>query len=382
MAGRQFGRYELIERIDIGGMAEVFRARQRGAAGFERVIAVKRILPYIAEDEEMRAMFVQEAKIAVQLNHPNIAQVFDLGQVDDHYFIAMELVEGQSLKALIERWRERGGPVPEDAACHMLVHVAEALHYAHFAEDSQGRPLNVIHRDVSPHNILLSYEGEVKVIDFGLAKAAGRAIQTRDGVVKGKLAYLSPEQAYGKPLDRRSDVFALGICAWEIFTGQRLFKRDDERQTLLAIRNAEIEPVSRYARVAPALEAIVSRALALEPEARFNTALAFREAIEEHQRAAGHRFARREMRALMRSTFPEHFAGTVEPGAAIELVQRKRPPPPPPRDPPTDEALELLDMAGAEDTSPTNPGYVEEPTDMVALPADDTQPGALFPDEP
>lgn len=319
---RTFGRYELIERIDVGGMAEVFKARQRGAAGFERVVAIKRILPAIAADAMVVRMFIEEAKLAVQLSHPNIAQIFDLGEAEGAYYIAMEYVDGRSSAALLTRFHEKGEKLPVNAVAFLLGEVAEALHHAHFAEDSHGRPLGVIHRDVSPQNILLSFGGEVKVIDFGLAKAANRASQTQAGVIKGKLAYLSPEQAQGKRIDRRSDLFSLGICAWEMLTGKRAFKREDDRETVLAIRDGKVDRLTKHAEVPPALERIVMKALARDRSHRYRTALEMREDLDRFARTAGLHFGRRELRALMRKTFPERFAG--EPVGAISLVNPKR----------------------------------------------------------
>lgn len=319
---RTFGRYELIERIDIGGMAEVFKARQRGVAGFERVVAIKRILPAISADAAVIGMFVEEAKLAVQLSHPNIAQIFDLGHVDDSYYIAMEYVDGRSSAALLNRFQQTQEKLPIEAVTFLIGEVADALHHAHFAEDELGRPLGVIHRDVSPQNLLLSFGGEVKVIDFGLAKAANRVSQTQDGVVKGKLAYLSPEQAQGFDIDRRSDLFSLGICAWEMLTGRRAFKRDDDRETVLAIRDGRVERLGKYATVPAALERIVMKALAVDRSRRYRTALEIREDLDRFARTAGHHFGRGELRALMRKTFPERFAG--EPVEAISLTTPKK----------------------------------------------------------
>ncbi len=317
-----YGRYELIERIGIGGMAEVFRACQRGVAGFERAVAIKRILPHIAADPDVISMFVQEAKLAVQLSHPNIAQTFDLGEVDGSYFIAMEYVDGHSVEALLQRCTETGRPLPQDAICYILCEVAEALHYAHFAEDSVGQPLGIIHRDVSPQNILLSFGGDVKVIDFGLAKAANRVSETKEGVVKGKLAYLSPEQAHGKPIDRRTDIFALGICAWEMLSGKRAFKRDNDRETVLAVRAGRLERLAEHTKIPAALDLVVMRALAKNRDKRYRTAREMRENLRRYSRSAGYRFERRDLRALMRSSFPERFAGeSVE--NVIALVKKK-----------------------------------------------------------
>lgn len=300
-----FGRYDLLERIDVGGMAEVFRAVQRGEAGFERVVAIKRILPSIAADSEIIQMFVDEAKLAVRLSHPNIARIFDLGVEDGDYFIAMEYVDGRSLLSLTERWRAHGPRLPLGATCRVLCEVADALDYAHCARDASGRPLGIIHRDVSPHNVLLSFEGDVKVIDFGLAKAENRVSQTRDGVVKGKLAYLSPEQAHGRPIDSRSDIFSLGVCAWELLTGTRAFKRGDDRETLLAIRRGVLEPPSQYAPVPERLEEIVLTALAPDPDERYASALALHDDLCRFMHDADMDFGAAKLARLMARAFPE-----------------------------------------------------------------------------
>lgn len=380
----RFGRYQLVERIGIGGMAEVFRATQRGAAGFERVVAIKRILPHIAADPQVVRMFVEEAKLAVSLSHPNIAQVFDLGEVDGSYFIAMEYVDGHSAETLIQRYVEQGRRLPLPAVCHVLGEVAEALHHAHFAEDSAGRPLGVIHRDVSPQNILLSFNGEVKVIDFGLAKAANRLSETQEGIVKGKLAYLSPEQAHGKPIDRRSDVFSLGICAWEMLTQRRAFKRDDDRETILAVRAGRVERVGEHVEIPPALDLVVMKALAKNRDKRWKTALEMRESLDRFVRTAGLRFDRRDLRALMRDAFPERFEG--EPVAdAIALVTRKkakkrrnrRPVAPPRSEPPaTDTVIEPVPGV----TSTLENLWMDGHT-VAGAREDDTEPGVVLPEE-
>src|SRR3954470_22047433 len=196
-------------------MAEVFKAKATGVEGFERMVAVKRILPSIAEDEEFITMFIDEAKIAVQLTHANVAQIFDLGRVDDSYFIALEYVHGKDLRAIFNRARSRGAPVPIELACYAIMKVCEGLDYAHNKRDAAGDFLHLVHRDVSPQNVLVSYEGEVKIIDFGIAKAAGKAGTTQAGILKGKFGYMSPEQAHGLDIDRQSDVFAVGICLYE-----------------------------------------------------------------------------------------------------------------------------------------------------------------------
>src|SRR6185295_16291883 len=200
----QFGKYYLLDRINVGGMAEVFKAKAFGVEGFERLVAVKRILPNIAEDEEFITMFIDEAKIAVQLQHANIAQIFDLGKVDDSYFIALEYVHGKDARAIFDRARQLGQITPVSQACFVIMKVCEGLDYAHNKRDAAGQELNLVHRDVSPQNVIASYEGEIKLIDFGIVKAEGRATRTLAGLVKGKFAYMSPEQLRGLPVDRRS----------------------------------------------------------------------------------------------------------------------------------------------------------------------------------
>ena len=218
-----FGKYYLLERINVGGMAEVFKAKAFGVEGFERLVAVKRILPNIAEDEEFITMFIDEAKIAVQLQHANIAQIFDLGKVEDSYFIALEYVYGKDLRAIFDHLRKVSDRMPTAQVCYVMMQVCEGLDYAHNKRDAQGRDLNLVHRDVSPQNVLVGYEGEIKLVDFGIAKAAGKASKTQAGILKGKFGYMSPEQVRGLPVDRRSDVFAVGICLYELLTGERLF---------------------------------------------------------------------------------------------------------------------------------------------------------------
>lgn len=384
--GESFGRYRLLERIGIGGMAEVFRATQRGVAGFERTVAIKRLLPQAAADPQVVSMFVEEAKLAVQLGHPNIAQVYDLGELDGAFFIAMEHVDGRSVEELVRRYLERGARLPIEAVCHVLREVAEALHYAHFAEDDAGRPLGVIHRDVSPQNILLSFGGEVKVIDFGLAKADTRRPQTQDGIVKGKLAYLSPEQAHGKPIDRRSDVFALGICAWEMLTGRRAFRRDDDRETILAVRAGHLERAGHYAPVPPALDLVVMKALAKNRDKRWRTALEVAEHLDRFARTAGLRFDRRDLRALMREAFPERYEGApVE--DAIALVTRKKarrrrrraePTVAPPSERPIGLDTVVEPMAGV--TSTLELAWNDGGTDPGRGHDEDTVPGIVLPD--
>jgi len=246
-----FGKYYLLERINVGGMAEVFKAKTFGVEGFERLLAVKRILPNIAEDEEFITMFIDEAKIAVQLQHANIAQIFDLGKVDDSFFIALEYVHGRDLRSIFDRMRNKAESLPIAMACYVTMQVCEGLDYAHNKRDAQGRELNLVHRDISPQNVLIGYEGECKLIDFGIAKAAGKASKTQAGILKGKFGYMSPEQVRGLPIDKRSDIFAVGIVLYELLTGERLFIGESDFSTLEKVRNVEIQPPSSYNKKIP-----------------------------------------------------------------------------------------------------------------------------------
>ena len=233
--GVPFGNYRLQRRLARGGMAEVFLARLIGVEGFERRVAIKRILPHLSESDEFRAMFLDEARLAAQLTHPNIVHIYDFGKADDYYFIAMEYVDGVDIGRLIRRAKER--PVPFEVAARIFADVCAGLHFAHNASDPMGRKLDVVHRDVTPQNVLVSWDGVVKLVDFGIAKAAFAAGRTRPGVVKGKYAYMSPEQVEGRSLDGRSDLFAAGICLYELVTGVPLFRRDDVTASMREIRD-------------------------------------------------------------------------------------------------------------------------------------------------
>jgi len=307
-----FGKYLLLERVNVGGMAEVFKAKTFGVEGFERLIALKRILPSIAEDQEFIVMFIDEAKIAVQLSHANIAQIFDLGKVGESYFIAMEYVQGKDLRAIFDRSRKRGETVPVPMACYITMKVCEGLDYAHNKKDSAGRPLHLVHRDVSPQNVLISYDGEIKLIDFGIAKAANKAGKTQAGILKGKFGYMSPEQVRGLPLDRRSDIFAMGIVLYEQLTGERLFVGESDFSTLEKVRNVEIMPPSTYNRRIPEeLEQIVLRALAKDAEDRYQSAMDLHDDLQSFMYTSGNFFARKDLSSYMRRSFQEEIAREV-----------------------------------------------------------------------
>jgi hypothetical protein len=265
-----FGKYLLLDRISVGGMAEVFKAKSYGVEGFEKVIAIKRILPTMGEDRDFIKMFIDEAKIAGQLAHANICQIFELGRIDGAHFIAMEYIWGKDLLQIQNRFRKRKQVMPVAMACHVIAKICEGLDYAHRKRDPMGRSLEIVHRDCSPQNVLCSYEGEVKLIDFGIAKAASRSSQTMAGVLKGKFGYMSPEQVRGLPLDRRSDIFALGTVLYESLTGERLFQGESDFSTLEKVRNVDILPPSHLNRNIPIeVEQIVMRALERDPDDRY-----------------------------------------------------------------------------------------------------------------
>ncbi len=299
-----FGKYYLLERINVGGMAEVYKAKTFGVEGFERLLAVKKILSSIAEDESFITMFIDEAKIAGQLSHPNIAQIFDLGKVDDSYFIAMEYISGKDVKTIFERARRLGEKVDIPRVCYLIMKVCEGLAYAHDKNDSQGNPLNIVHRDISPQNILLSYEGEVKIIDFGIAKATGKQSQTQVGILKGKFSYMSPEQVRGLHVDHRSDLFSLGIVLYELLTLERLFLGESDFDTLEKIRKVEMSPPSLYnPHIPKELEDIVLKALAKSPDERYQDAHELAEALERFMRNQGYYFTNKDLANSMKEAF-------------------------------------------------------------------------------
>jgi serine/threonine protein kinase len=276
----KFDEYTLLKKIGAGGMAEVFKAKRIGHEGFEQVVAIKRILPALLAEEdeeevaEFRKRFIDEAKLSALLSHKNIAKISDFGPIGDNYFIAMEYVWGKDLRTILRRCRAQSMVFPLSLALHIAKEVASALNCAHNQKDSSGRNLNIIHRDISPQNILISYEGEIKVVDFGIAKAEMQHTKTLTGGFKGKFAYASPEQAAGKrTIDRRSDIFSLGICLYEMITGEKLFKGGDI-STLEKVREARVEPLpsALNPEVSPVIEAKVLKALEREPDKRYQNA--------------------------------------------------------------------------------------------------------------
>jgi len=281
-APERVGRFKILRRLAQGGMAELFLARADGAVGFAKLVVVKRMLEAFSRQDDLVRMFVDEARLAGRLEHPNIVQVYDFGEELGRFFYAMEFVQGENVSAICKRMVQAGTPMPFEVAIAIIAGAAAGLHYAHQMTDTDGKPLDVVHRDVSPHNLIVSYDGAVKLVDFGIAKTRAReADPTRAGAVKGKLAYMSPEQALCRPLDRRTDIFSLCIIFWELVAGRRLFASESTFATLAAVCEDPILPVSVYrADVPPALEAVIQRGLSREVAQRYPTALALREALD------------------------------------------------------------------------------------------------------
>jgi TonB family protein len=306
--GINFGQYLLLSKIATGGMAELFKAKRKGVEGFEKILAIKRILPHMSDNEEFVTMFIDEAKLAAQLTHHNICQIFDLGKIENSYYIAMEYVHGKDLRAVLKAARTKSRTIPVELAILIVSKVASALDYAHRKRGGTGQPINLVHRDVSPQNILLSYEGEVKLVDFGIAKAATKVHQTQHGALKGKLLYMSPEQAWGRPVDKRSDLFSLGIVLYELLTGRPLFfeENDTEVTILDKVREARVPPLREYnSRVSPDLEKIVTKALKRNPEERYQTAFDFQKDLDNLFYTEGYNATGATLADFIRALFPE-----------------------------------------------------------------------------
>ncbi len=304
-----FGKYLLLERLNVGGMAEVFVAKAFGVEGFERILAIKRILPTMAEDQEFINMFIDEARISVQLNHANIVHIHELGKYDDAYYIAMEYVPGRDLRTIVEHFRRDNGAMPVPQAVYIASKICEGLDYAHRRKDALGQELRIIHRDISPQNILVSYDGEVKLIDFGIAKAANRSQKTQAGILKGKFGYMSPEQVRGNPIDRRSDVFAVGVILYESLTGEKLFVGESDFSTLEKVRNAEVpRPRSLNPEIPAGLETIVMRALSREPDERYQWASELQEDLMKFLLARETLYSGKHLAAFMKELFPGELA--------------------------------------------------------------------------
>lgn len=259
-------------------MAEVFRAESAGLEGFKKTVAIKRVLPNLSEKKQFINMFLDEARLSAHLGHSNCVQVFDIGKGDSAYFIVMEFVDGADLKAIMESLHSRGQMMPAEEACLIAVRMCEGLAYAHELKDDKGRPLNIVHRDMSPPNILITRYGEVKIADFGLAKANSQLEESQPGIIKGKFGYLSPEAAQGREVDARTDIYAVGIMLWEMLAGQRLFFGATDLETVRLVQRSEVPDIRTINPNVPAnLAAVLARTLTLHPETRYQAARALGE---------------------------------------------------------------------------------------------------------
>ena len=311
--GGRIGRYEIFYRLGRGGMATVYLGRLLGAAGFERWVAVKQIHEHLSDKAKFREMFLDEARVAAQLSHPNLVQVTDVGLEGGRPYLVMEFVNGETLGHLILKAYRTGRLVPLDIAVRIVANVCEGLHHAHELRDDQGQPRELVHRDVSPHNVLISYDGVVKVTDFGIVKAAGRSTHTRAGVIKGKPQYMAPEQILARPIDRRADIFALGIVLYETTLMRRLFKDVSDYAGLRRIVSGDVpKPRTIQPDYPDTLEAIVLKALHVKPEARYQTARELQADLERYLIDTGRAVGTAEVSETMRELFGDRIQGRVE----------------------------------------------------------------------
>ncbi|MEW5742803.1 MAG: protein kinase [Myxococcota bacterium] len=281
MPVRAYGKYFLVRKLAEGGMAEIFLAKQVGEAGFERNVVVKRMLPHLSTVPDFVSMFLDEARLAASLSHPNIVHITDLGLADGCYFICMEYLPGEDFSTVVRTAKRRNSQVPLHVVLRVVAQAATGLHFAHDAADPSGRPMNLVHRDISPSNLFVTYSGQVKVLDFGIAKAESRVTNTTAGVVKGKYQYMSPEQARGDAIDRRADVFSLGVTTYEALTGQRPFARDTDLAILKAVLSGDCTPLRQLRPdLPPEVEAIVRKMMAVDANERYRTALEVVQDIE------------------------------------------------------------------------------------------------------
>ncbi len=309
MEAKKIGKYRIIARLGTGGMASVFLCVAAGPVGFTKLLVLKLLRPELADDDDFLAMFVDEARLAARLNHANVVQTYEVGFEEGHHFLAMDYLDGQPLYALLRRQSREGNPMPIDVHVHILAETLAGLHYAHTLTDFDGTPLNVVHRDVSPQNVFITYDGQVKLVDFGIAKATGAATVTQSGVFKGKVSYMAPEQAQSKPVDARADVFSVGVMLWEALAGKR-FAKGESQTAVLAQRMQGTEPRIREENpdVDPELAEICDRAMALEPDSRFVSAQHMRDALESYLQRSSRRVGPRDVSDVVCEQFAEERA--------------------------------------------------------------------------
>jgi serine/threonine protein kinase len=337
-----FGKYFLIDRVATGGMAEIFKAKTYSTAGFEKLQVIKRILAHLSDNEDFVSMFIDEAKISVSLQHANLVQIYDFGKIRDNYYIAMELVEGKDVKQILRKLAQKRKLLPEEFAIFIAHEVCKGLDYAHKKTNLQGEPLGIIHRDMSPSNVLVSYSGEVKIADFGIAKAEMSTYNTKDGVLKGKFEYMSPEQARGEDVTQQSDIFSVGIILYEMLTGRRLFKTENEIKTLEKIKAVSIRPPSSMnPNIPQRLDELVMKALSKDLTSRYADARELQQDLLEYMYPSTPTAIQRSLALFMDQLFADDIMGErgrLEEGSkitkALYLQQQEReatrPPPPAP----------------------------------------------------
>src|SRR4051812_9626715 len=320
---RRLGRYQIIGRLATGGMAEVYLALSGDVPGFRTLVVVKRILPHLASNAQFIRMFLDEARLAALLDHPNIVRIIEVGHDGEDYFLVMELVQGKPLSAVLRKAAREHKPPAPALTSYLISQAAHGLSYAHTLTDGEGRPLGVVHRDVSPQNVLISFEGAVKMIDFGVARAFGRVAHTSPGGLKGKIDYMSPEQASAEEVDHRADVFALGVVLWEAVTGRRLFRRETELATMRAIVDDPIPHPAEIASIPPELDAIVMRALRKRKDARYASAQEMAAALERFA-FSSNGFSPMQVAAYTKSLFAaEYLQWRKTATAALDLEVEK-----------------------------------------------------------
>lgn len=284
--GQRFGRYQLIERIATGGMAELWRARMRGSDGFEREVAIKKMLSHMTGDSNFTAMFLDEAHILARLNHGNIVSVLDFGRIEDEFFMALDLVDGPDLRALLRGEQ----PLPSHLACYVAWQCCQALAHAHQAKDAEGLPLNLVHRDIAPQNLLLSMDGQVRIADFGIARVERKLSRTETGIAKGTLDYMSPEQLAAEAVDARADIYSLGVVLYEMLCGRRPFTGHTFTETLGRITAGKYKPIHRVnSKVDRGLSAIVTQAMRKQRDRRYPDAASMAADLDAHMSLGGRR---------------------------------------------------------------------------------------------
>jgi eukaryotic-like serine/threonine-protein kinase len=319
-AGARLDRYELMFPLAEGGMAAVWLARLRGKRGFEQLVAIKTIKEHLSEDVRFEEMFLDEARIASRIRHPNVGQILDLGEESGVLYLVMEWIDGESLSRTRRAVEKRGAKIPLPLALRIMADVAGGLHAAHELKDESGANLGVIHRDVSPQNILVANSGTVKLIDFGIAKARNRAVaETTDGLVKGKVAYMSPEQADGLPVDRRSDVWAVGVCLYELLTGKLPFDGESQQEILrLLVKGTDVPPLPST--IPAVVRGVVRQALTRDPAGRFLTAAALERALEGALVSLDALTTSDDLAKFLRETCPERAKARSEVLASVERI--------------------------------------------------------------